>query len=554
MKRGLCIWIPDWPLQRILTARPERNGLLVLVETYRGGRRIAACSVAAQAAGLCVGMPLAEAAALVRPPRGQSSSAELCVEEYDPVADRQALEALAADCQQFSPLVGCERADTPESLFFDVTGLGPLFGGEDALARRIVAWFRGRGLEIRLAIADTLGAAWALAHFGEDTLARSTSEGTPAHFDADTLTRSASEGTPCGPRLHSGPMSFPAACSISHGESLSSLPIEALRLPSPTVDLLHQLGIHRIGPLERLPREDLTSRFGPELLQRLDQAAGRRPETVPAILPPPEFEARRLLEYPSTCREVIGALLDSVVEELSQMLLRLDRGALRLDCRLDCEGKKNAELSVGLFQPTASPRHLLELIRTPLERLVLPAAVTGICVQSPLTAPLAQRQQELFVDAGQLASHDRLLASLIDRLSSRLGQKAVLRPRLVADAQPELAWRYDSLVDGHGPRRASRPRRGLAAELSSRPLRLLRRPIPLAVVAIAPDGPPLRFTWQAREHRVADARGPERIETGWWRGHPIGRDYYRVATAAGTCFWLFRRLRDAKWFLHGAFD
>jgi protein ImuB len=325
-------------------------------------------------------------------------------------------------------------------------------------------------------------------------------------------------------------------------------------LSDSTVDLLHQLGIHRIGPLERLPREDLTSRFGPELLQRLDQAAGRLPETVPAILPPPEFEARRSLEYPSTRREVIGALLDSAVGELSQMLLRLDRGALRLDCRLDCEGKKDAELSVGLFQPTASPRHLLELIRMPLERLVLPAAVTGLCLRAPLTAPLAQRQQELFVDAGQLASHDRLLAGLIDRLSSRLGQKAVLRPRLVADAQPELAWRYDSLVDGRVPRRARRPRRGLATELSPRPLRLLRRPIPLAVVAITPDGPPLRFTWQAREHRVADARGPERIETGWWRGHPIGRDYYRVATAGGACFWLFRRLRDAKWFLHGAFD
>jgi protein ImuB len=125
---------------------------------------------------------------------------------------------------------------------------------------------------------------------------------------------------------------------------------------------------------------------------------------------------------------------------------------------------------------------------------------------------------------------------------------------LVADAQPELAWRYDSLVGARSPRRTRRPRQTPAAELPPRPLRLLRRPIPLAVVSIAPDGPPLRFTWQAREHRVADARGPERIETGWWRGRPIGRDYYRVLTAAGACFWLFRRLRDAKWFLHGAFE
>jgi protein ImuB len=350
---------------------------------------------------------------------------------------------------------------------------------------------------------------------------------------------------------------------------LSSLPVEALRLPGPTVELLHQLGLYQIGQLERLPREDLTSHFGPELLQRLDQAAGRLSETIPTVTPPPEFEVRRRLEYPSTRREVVGALLDSAVGQLSQMLLRLDRGALRLDYRLDCEGTKGVELSVGLFQPAASPRHLLELIQMPLERLSLPAAVTGICLRAALTAPLAHRQQELFVDACQLASHGRLLAGLIDRLSSRLGQKAVVRPRLVADAQPELAWRYDSLVDARGPRRGRKgdspifaaschknrdSPQGSAAALPPRPLRLLRRPIPLAVVAIVPDGPPLRFTWQAREHRVADVRGPERIETGWWRGRPIGRDYYRVATASGAGFWLFRRLRDGKWFLHGAFE
>jgi protein ImuB len=127
---------------------------------------------------------------------------------------------------------------------------------------------------------------------------------------------------------------------------------------------------------------------------------------------------------------------------------------------------------------------------------------------------------------------------------------------LVADAQPELAWRYDSLVNGRGPRRVRKgdSPQGPAAELPPRPLRLLRRPIPLAVVSIAPDGPPLQFTWQAREHRVADARGPERIETGWWRGRSIARDYYRLETSTGRRFWLFRRLDDGRWFLHGTFE
>ena len=48
--------------------------------------------------------------------------------------------------------------------------------------------------------------------------------------------------------------------------------------------------------------------------------------------------------------------------------------------------------------------------------------------------------------------------------------------------------------------------------------------------------------------------GPERIQTGWWRGQSALRDYYRVETAEGQWFWLFRQLSDRRWFLHGVFE
>ena len=90
--------------------------------------------------------------------------------------------------------------------------------------------------------------------------------------------------------------------------------------------------------------------------------------------------------------------------------------------------------------------------------------------------------------------------------------------------------------------------------LAPRPLRLVRRPIALEATSIMPDGPPVRFQFRSRGHRVARTWGPERIETGWWRGRPVGRDYYRIETTTGRRFWLFRRLRDGKWFLHGMFE
>jgi protein ImuB len=161
----------------------------------------------------------------------------------------------------------------------------------------------------------------------------------------------------------------------------------------------------------------------------------------------------------------------------------------------------------------------------------------------------------LFSDS--VARHDpRHLAGLVDRLSSRLGRKAVVRPRLLPDAQPELAYRYDPLIGGSpgASLRRNRSREMTAADLPPRPLRLLCRPVPLTAVWGIPDGPPLRFHWGGQEHRIAQSWGPERIETGWWRGRPVGRDYYRIQTTTGRRYWLFRRLRDGQWFLQGLFE
>jgi protein ImuB len=89
--------------------------------------------------------------------------------------------------------------------------------------------------------------------------------------------------------------------------------------------------------------------------------------------------------------------------------------------------------------------------------------------------------------------------------------------------------------------------------LNFRPL-FLRPPLALDVVSVVPDGPPITFRFQGRLYRIAHHWGPERIETGWWRGGSVRRDYYRVQTEDGLRFWLFRRIEDGKWHLHGEFS
>jgi len=488
-----------------------------------------------------------------------------CGSSTDPWADRKALESLAQWCEQFSPAVGLEQSDAPESLLLDITGLAHLFGGEAALTALITGKFRNRGLGIRLAIADTVGAAWATSHFGS------------AERGTENGKQKAAGRTSCSDEssaFHSSPVFI-----VPPGQTaaaLRGLPVEALRLPAETVELLHALGIHRIGQLEAIPRDEFLSRFGPILLKRWDEAMGQWAEPVLAHRAPPEFAVDLALEYPLAHREAVEAALEPLIGQVSAGLRACGQGALRLECRLDCrppvvsaalagQGPRPAapiRIFVGLFQPTAAAKHLFQLVQMQLERLRLPAPVAAIRLGVTATAPLEYRQQDLFADRAAQPS-PRHLALLVDRLSSRLGRHAVTRVRLMPEAQPELACRYDPLT-GNVTRR--RPSRVLPAELPPRPLRLLPRPAAIAAtcqlheatvdqrLSECGSGVPARFFAAGRWHRVSHAWGPERIETGWWRGQAVGRDYYRIETSEGRRFWLYRRLRDGQWFLHGMFD
>ncbi len=221
------------------------------------------------------------------------------------------------------------------------------------------------------------------------------------------------------------------------------------------------------------------------------------------------------------------------------MLVRAGRGAMRLECRLTCLGGEPLEVAVGLFRPTAWASHLLQLLQVRLESLQLPGAVEAIRLAA-VTAPLELRQQEMFAEKARAEPYH--LCGLIDRLSNRLGHTRVARVRLVPDAQPELACHYAPLVSVGWDKRAGHPLAGQrrstkcgdrwagarSASLShpTRPLRLLTEPVRLSGELGE------QFSYAGRRQRIVRRVGPERIETGWWRGQTVARDYYRVETAS----------------------
>jgi protein ImuB len=551
MMRILCLWLPNWPIQRLIHARPELNGrpVVLRVDTPRGGC-VAACSAAAAAGGVRPDMPLAEAKSLVR---------GLAIEPYEPQTDRRALARLAEACEQFSPCVALEEGAEPESLLLDISNLAHLLGTDAELAGRVAGFFTDRGYRIQIAVADTVGLAWAVAHFGQ--------RGARSEEREEEGGGRKAEG---GISLRPPPSAFPLR------PTLDDLPIESLRISADTADLLRELGIEHVAQLLPLARESLAARFGDELLRRLDQLTGAAAEVIMPHRPLAPLAAECVLEYPTTDRAAITHILAGLVDQIARQLASRDEGAVLMVCQLGCADGQAVPLRVGLLEPSASARQLMELISLHLETVAPRSEITRVEVRVATVGRLGQRQRELF--AQQWPSDPHQLALLVNRLSSRLGYRQVVRPQLCSSPLPERAVRYvpvtgePALAGGRAGRRGKAeggrgkltshstfrlPPFSRSSLLAPRPLLLYPEPQPLEVMCVAPDGPP-QCVWLGGcgcgcRQRVMRHWGPERIETLWWRGRSVRRDYYRIAVESGSHLWIFRRLADGRWFLHGAF-
>jgi protein ImuB len=486
--RILCLHLPSWPIQQLLvTARgldPARP-IILHARDSRRGQAVTACNAVAFNTGVRPAMPLAEAAAL--------AGTKTChLLPSNAAADLAALARLAEHCGRFSPLVGWETTHesprSPDTLLLDVTGTATLFGGEARLAQTAADELARLGYGARIALADTIGAAWARATSRND----------------------------------------------------DDPPVSALRVPAETVALLSQLGVTTVAQLAKLPRASLQARFGSQLALRLDQFFGVAQEKIIAHRPAPEFTAEQLLDFPAESREQVEHVVVTLVERIAAALAERRQGALQLSCWLGAQPP--LLLRVGLFRPSANPRHLGDLLKMQLEQS-LPGAVSHVRLAASLTARLENRQAELF--GGNRHEAARQFESLLDRLSSRLGIEAVLQPKLTADPVPERAVEYLSLIPA---RKDKRP-----AGAVPRPTLLRSPPTALAVMSVVPDGPPVSFRMGGKPSTVSCWWGPERIECGWWRGKSVRRDYYQVEIETGQRYWLFRRLSDGKWFLHGEF-
>ncbi|MFE8874170.1 DUF6504 family protein [Acetobacter persici] len=468
-----------------------------------GTRRVVlAADRAARKSGLSIGMPLAKAQALLP---------NLSVMDARPDEDRAALERLALWLQQrVTPIVAVSGTD---GLVLDTTGADHLLGGEAVMLRDIVRRLLGAGISARSAVADTLGAAYAVTR---------TTPGTAI-----------------------------VVLPGEHATVLANLPVAALRLPAETVSGLADLGLTRIRDLETAPRAPLVLRFGTDLTRRLDQAFGRVDEPILPIRPADPVAVWRNFAEPIAAAETIVRYIGKLVPPLCTRLEERGLGARRLDLLLHRVDSAVQAVRVTLARPIRDPKHLLRLLSERIETIEPGFGIERMDLVAVLAEPTERRQQV----SSLIEEPEADLSGLVDTLANWLGEGALYRVVPVESDVPERSVQrvppLAPITDATWP------------EGWPRPTRLLPRPEPIETMAMLPDHPPVFFVWRGIRRKVKCADGPERVFGEWWRGDAeltAARDYFRVEDTSGERFWIYRagdgehgETGSQRWFLHGLF-
>ncbi len=378
----------------------------------------------------------------------------------------------------------------PQTLFLEVSGSLRLFGGVEVILTRLRDGLAHLGYTVRLAVAPTPQGALSLARAGRQTVIR----------DPHAL-RSA----------------------------LAPLPLHRLPFDRQLLVALQHMGLQRLADLLRLPRQGLRRRLGGAYMDYLDRLLGRIPDPRPLFRPPPGFSGRITLPAEVEGTEALLFGCRRLILEMCGYLSALDSGTQCLAWTLGHPGKAHTRFSLRLVKPGREPDHLLGLLRERLERVELVAPVLGIGLTAGDIQPLDMTSADLFAAVPAASGHDP--HRLLERLRARLGDEAVRGLQLFPEHRPERAWAYCT------PGESAKP-----LDFGRRPLWLLPRPEPLEV----------RDGWPWRNGRLELEPERERIESGWWDGEDVARDYFVARSPDGERLWIYRELHgQRRWFLHG---
>lgn len=413
----------------------------------------------------------------------------LRVYERLPSFERACLESLASSLQSLTPTVSLAP---PDSLLLEASGSLKLFHSLAAIKARIEAGLAQRRLTARLSAAPTaLASLW---------LARA------AAADVAALDELAGR--------------------------LSELPLTVTHWPEPVQKLLHDLGLRSLGDCLRLPRDGFARRVGKSYLEELDLALGRRFELRPEFTAPTRWKLALDLQEESSDCAVLMEALELLIDRLTAELRRSQAQVRSLRVVLEHLRRPPTLEDFTLLSPTHERERFLSVLRDRVERIVLPAPVIALTMRTGPFEALSSTALGLF----EKTQVETAACTLFERLRGRFGFESVHGMSLIPEHRPERAWTKIDCAAAvrRGPQRPV-PR--------ARPLWLLSQPVPL-------ESPDARRYYLGSLHLQS---GPERIESGWWDGQDVSRDYYVARSDDGQRLWIYRDRKSRAWHLHGLF-
>ncbi|MCK9537950.1 Y-family DNA polymerase [Dokdonella sp.] len=303
--------------------------------------------------------------------------------------------------------------------------------------------------------------------------------------------------------------------------ALAPLALKHANLPPATVETLAAMGVRSLGQLLRLPRAGLQRRLGASLLLHLDRLRGLAPDALERYRPPDRLDLQLAWEYDIERGEGLVFPLRRLTADLAACLAGRDGGVQRFTLLLEHADRAPTRIDVGLLAPAREAALLFDCARGRLERQTLPAPVRALRLVANDLPPFVPAGRDLF---DSRPAHAIPPEELRERLRARLGGQALQRLACTVDPRPERA------------QSSSAPPATLPSARLPRPTWLLETPIPLR-------GPPPTLL-----------AGPERLETGWWDGGDLRRDYYLARTSEGQRAWIFCAPGErGPWMLHGWF-
>jgi protein ImuB len=531
------VYFPHWSTDvtsRVLTKKKEQKDgsvlevpPILLTSTVSQQPVVQRYCRLAASAGVKGEMPLPLASAL---------TPGAYVAQFDPVRDFQALRTLAVWFLRFSPLVGLDyellQGSTRDQLLHvdsfhngiivDLTGTEKLHGDPLQFSYYIHSLFPH---QTKLALAPTIGAAWALS------------------------------------RYYTSPAPLHISLVSDIQARIGFLPVQALRISDATASALFDVGIVFIQDLLALPRRSLAQRFGKFLLYRLEQCLGALEERLHVVAAPHEYSRCRVFEPPLINRKSVTFAIKHLFKDLfNQIHTRRKRARSFLLTLTEVGGKKTRK-EFCLATATNELNHLSSIIDPVIDGIAFYGELNRIHIIAQQIEENSSEQKEF---SAEKSVEDTAVErkQLMNNFSIRLGKDRISIARIHQSHIPERSFSYSSAINEKVPSKQKRTdlvgtfEHAPSYTFNERPPHLYSHPERISTISMLPDKPPSFIQWRGKKHKIISGLGPERIAPEWWKVNLqeekfTDRDYFKIQDEHGRWLWVFREQKTMEWFVHG---